>query len=113
MAKGNIFYTIPKSEENNQVSTKIGERYKWIDENEKTVILTWLQLQERLSNKFGKPTYKKFNGEEYLVLEFNASFLKGEVEELINNGAQKQEPNFTVWEADEIRNFGWDEIKQS
>lgn len=106
--KGNVYYTVPKVDEEKSISTKMAIRYGYKSENGNNVTPTWIGLQEMLSNQFGKPVYRTFGGVKYLVLEFDASFLKGEVEELMNNGANLEEPNYTLWEASELNAFNWD-----
>lgn len=105
--KGNVFYTVPKVDENKIVPEKLGERYIYQAVG-MDVIPTWLQLQKNLTLKFGAPMYKMFNGEEFLVMEFDVSSENGEVKEIGDLGEGVDAPNYTMWDADSLRKFDWD-----
>ena len=89
MARGNIYLLVPDAEKNNPVPTKLKERWKFKDQqaNEATgettevdVHPSWIGAGNRLKQHFGEVRTLTFQGQNYILIEMELSFVDGEVD---------------------------------
>lgn len=77
--KGNLYTPVPLSDMTNALPQKLGERYRDSQGN----ALTWNQLVDQYREHFGWPLLVKWtDGNKYVVVELNASFMTGEMDEI-------------------------------
>lgn len=93
MARGNAYLIIAPADKSKKIPATLLARYGWTetttDPNDPKKVIqtpknpTWQELAERWQNRFGAIRSKVSGGVEYLVIELEFSFLKGDVAELL------------------------------
>ena len=111
--RGNCYISIPASDKDNALPSAI-TRYDW---NEYTydddgaidtttlVHPTWAEYGEKYKADFGAPVSVTKDDVEYIVYELTASWKDSEVSALIALGSGQSEPSYTVYTAEEARQF--------
>lgn len=96
------YLTLPKANQNDTASTKLAAKYGWTyldDEKQQDVTVepTFADINLSPKNRLNNHNvYRKFNGEEYLIIVCELSDLEGERREIKNLGIGKDKPNFTI-----------------
>jgi len=66
---------------------------------------TWAEYGEKYKGDFGAPVSVTKDDVEYIVYELTASWKDSEVSALIALGSGQSEPSYTVYTAEEARQF--------
>ena len=112
MAKGNIFILIHGDDLVGNPPVKTKDRYEWetyiydIDGNITDTIInvpTWETLATRYEQTYGVLRNGVYNedGETYYIIEFETSFIKGEVQQLLALSNPGNFPKFVILSARE------------
>jgi hypothetical protein len=89
MANGNAFILIKESSKNDQIPLKLKTKWDFTETifndagdiiQEIDVHPTWVELASRLRSQYGDIRNLTLNGVEYILIELELSFVKGEIE---------------------------------
>lgn len=102
MAQGNVYLLIPKAEKDNAVPLKLKEKWQFKEPvtDEKGIVTgefeihpSWLKAANRLRYNFGDIRETTYNGQQFVLIELELSWIDGEVaevEKLQSNQANKK-----------------------
>lgn len=116
MARGNIYILIRSDKLNEQPPEKTKERYTYTDYiydqngniiDTTVVVPTWEQLAGRQEQSFGLLRNNIYvdDGLIYYLIEFQTSFVKGELNQLLSVGTPANFPHGAILAADEAAVF--------
>ena len=105
MARGNVFILVHPDDMGDNPPQKVKVRYTYDQDiydgqgnvtDTVTVVPTWQQMAARYEQTFGvlrSATYQG-NGQEYYVIEFECSILKGEIQQVFALNKNPNHPDF-------------------
>ena len=92
MAQGNIYLLVPAPEKNNAVPLKLKNKWKFKDPvtdpetgevtGEVEIHPSWLKAANRLKSNFGEIRERTYNGQQFLLIELELSWIDGEMAEV-------------------------------
>jgi len=107
--KGNVYISIPAADQGNAIPSSI-TRYDWTEytyteegEVDTTTLVhpTWEQYGDKYKALFGAPVFAG----NHVVYELELSWKDSEVSALVALGVGRSEPDYTVMNATEARDF--------
>ena len=116
MARGNIFILIHADNLNDEPPSKTKDRYTWVENvfdtdgeitGTITNVPTWAMLSTRYEQTFGvrRNNIYTADGQTYHLIEFETSFVKGEVQQLLAIGNPGNFPHGAILSAAEAAAF--------
>lgn len=87
--------------------------YSYTNENEEVINVTtptWRQALDHINPNIVMSSRRRYKGVWYIIFADSFSNLTGENRAAKDIGANHSQPSYTLWEQDELQDYGWDEI---